>query len=208
MIRDNELHKFSNFFQAEQYAVGVFVHTVRNYLGPKWQPLRISITSTPVQPENCAMAKCCGELETGAEHCVVTVPIDRLDEERKGLPNSIKTQGLPPSAIQPDSHHVLKQLLFSYLPDYPLTRKSVSQILMLHPKTLYRQLEKDGISYSAIRNEVILERAKAELASGELSIGEIARLLGYSHQSAFTRAFEKLVGMPPQDFRKSTRTAQ
>ena len=208
MIRDNELHKFSNFFQAEQYAVGVFVHTVRNYLGPKWQPLRISITSTPDQPENCAMAKCCGELETGAEQFVITVPIDRLDEERKGLPNSIKTQGLPPSEIQPGNHHALKQLLFSYLPDYPLTRKTVSEILMLHPKTLYRQLEKNGIRYSAIRNEVVLERAKAELASGELSIGEIARLLGYSHQSAFTRAFERLAGMPPQDFRESARTAQ
>ena len=83
MIRDNELHKFSNFFQAEQYAVGVFVHTVRNYLGPKWQPLRISITSTPDQPENCAMAKCCGELETDAEHCVVTVPIDWLECHHK-----------------------------------------------------------------------------------------------------------------------------
>ena len=154
------------------------------------------------------MAKCCGELETGAEQCVITVPIDQLDEERKGLPNSIKTQGLPPCTIQPDNHRALKQLLFSYLPDYPLTRKTVSYILMLHPKTLYRQLEWDGISYSAIRNEVILETAKAELATGELPIGEIAKLLGYSHQSAFARAFQKLVGLSPQDFRISAKTAQ
>lgn len=72
---------------------------------------------------------------------------------------------------------------------------------MLHPRTLCRQLAKDGITYTTIKDEVLMERAKAELVTGKFSMGEIAELLGYTHQSAFTRAFRKFVGQSLQSKR-------
>jgi AraC family transcriptional regulator len=47
-----------------------------------------------------------------------------------------------------------------------------------------------------------LERAKALLASGSLSLGEIAQRVGYSSQSHFSVAFHKALGVAPSLFRK------
>jgi AraC family transcriptional regulator len=47
-----------------------------------------------------------------------------------------------------------------------------------------------------------VERAKALLARGELSIKEIAASAGFADQSHLTRAFHRRVGTTPADFRK------
>ena len=106
-----------------------------------------------------------------------------------------------PEAI-PD---ILTQMLKHYVLDYPLTLTAISDILEVQPRTLNRRLEPYGMSFRDIRNKVLVLRAKIEIEKGELSMGDISKLLGYSNQSAYSRAFSALVGISPTEFRERTR---
>jgi len=49
--------------------------------------------------------------------------------------------------------------------------------------------------------EVKLEQARQLLLSGQMNIGEVSELSGYSHQAHFTKAFKKKFGVPPRAYR-------
>ena len=45
-----------------------------------------------------------------------------------------------------------------------------------------------------------IERGKAMLVRGEVSVCDIAAMLGFCDQSHFTRTFRRLIGMSPRDY--------
>ena len=196
--------KSSAYFQVEQYALGTLLHTVRSYLGDSWRPRRIAIVNSPRRPGRLAIAKSCDALITTAERAAIEVPLSALDEKPVKLPNSIN-QPMPPAKPFPEGlPDILTQMLTNYVLDYPLTLTAVSDILEIQPRTLNRRLEVYGMSFRDIRNRVLVVRAKMEIEKGELSMGEISKLLGYCNQSAYSRAFSALVGISPTEFRERT----
>lgn len=52
-------------------------------------------------------------------------------------------------------------------------------------------------------NLVRCEKARALLAEGKLSVGEVGAACGFSNRSYFSRIFERFVGMLPATYRKS-----
>jgi AraC-like DNA-binding protein len=50
--------------------------------------------------------------------------------------------------------------------------------------------------------------AKQRLATSRLSIQEISAELGFAHSSGFHRAFKRLTGMTPVEFRRRVRTEE
>jgi AraC family transcriptional regulator len=50
-----------------------------------------------------------------------------------------------------------------------------------------------------------LENAKAMLATGKLSLGEIAHRSCFTSQAAFTRAFSRATGITPGEYRRLLR---
>ncbi|MBK7974535.1 MAG: AraC family transcriptional regulator ligand-binding domain-containing protein [Deltaproteobacteria bacterium] len=74
--------------------------------------------------------------------------------------------------------------------------------LALGERTLRRRLESEGTSVRALVDEVRREMASAHVASGRLSLDEIALLLGFSEAAAFRRAFRRWTGQSPSQFRR------
>jgi AraC family transcriptional regulator len=58
-----------------------------------------------------------------------------------------------------------------------------------------------GVSPSRYVNRMRLERAMAEIAAGKLSLAEIAFKAGFSSQASFTRAFYRVTGLTPGEYR-------
>jgi AraC family transcriptional regulator len=48
-----------------------------------------------------------------------------------------------------------------------------------------------------------LEKAMADIAAGKLSLAEIAFKAGFSSQASFTRAFYRVTGLTPGEYRTS-----
>jgi AraC family transcriptional regulator len=58
-----------------------------------------------------------------------------------------------------------------------------------------------GVSPSRYVSRLRLERAMADIAAGNLSLAEIAFKAGFSSQASFTRAFYRVTGLTPGEYR-------
>jgi AraC-like DNA-binding protein len=73
--------------------------------------------------------------------------------------------------------------------------------LGMTPRTLQRRLQLEGLRFEDLGQEVRANLAQAYLDDRELSISEVAYLIGFSESSAFSRAFRRWTGRSPQEFR-------
>lgn len=92
--------------------------------------------------------------------------------------------------------HVLQQLT-SGLP----SASELASALGLSQRSLQRKLHELGLSYQQLLDETRHELARRYLDDPGKSVTEITFLLGFSEQSAFTRAFRRWSGMAPTSYR-------
>ena len=88
----------------------------------------------------------------------------------------------------------------STLPLGGLTADTVATQFRVSERTLRRRLREEATSYQEVLNEVRIELARHYLTKEKRDIVEIALILGFSDQSAFTKAFRRWVGQTPADF--------
>ncbi|WP_052000217.1 AraC-like transcriptional regulator QhpR [Caenispirillum salinarum] len=82
---------------------------------------------------------------------------------------------------------------------------AVAGALGMSRRTLRRRLEEEGITFQRLVDECRHSSAVAWLTRTDLSLSEIALRLGYSDQTAFSRAFTRWAGASPRAVRKSAR---
>ena len=70
-------------------------------------------------------------------------------------------------------------------------------------RTLHRRLGEEGASYRRILDEVRVDRAKRELRGSQISIKQLAFELGYSGSNNFIRAFRRMTGQTPTQYRQA-----
>ncbi|WP_020406075.1 AraC family transcriptional regulator [Hahella ganghwensis] len=96
----------------------------------------------------------------------------------------------------------IKQILYMSCPDVP-TLPELSDRLHVSASTLHRKLSESGCRYKELVAEVKQELAIQHLEAGELTIDEIAHVLGFSDASNFRRAFVGWIGQTPSQYRES-----
>ncbi len=87
--------------------------------------------------------------------------------------------------------------------DTPTLAKAASN-LFVTPRTLQRHLADEGLRFQPLLDETRLRLAEQYLNEGHLQLTDIAELLGYSDQSALTRAFKRWTGNTPKAIRKNS----
>jgi AraC family transcriptional regulator len=84
-----------------------------------------------------------------------------------------------------------------------LTLAQLSRCAGRHPVQVCRQFHRRfNCTISEYVRRLRIARAQSLLASSELGLAEIALSCGFSDQSHFTKAFRRLTGMPPRQYRK------
>ncbi|MXW47645.1 MAG: helix-turn-helix transcriptional regulator [Gammaproteobacteria bacterium] len=83
---------------------------------------------------------------------------------------------------------------------YP-SLESIAESLYMSTSAIQRNLAWEGLSYTELVEEVRKSLAEMYFKQRNLSLSEIAYLLGYSELSAFSRAFRRWTGLSPRDFR-------
>lgn len=73
----------------------------------------------------------------------------------------------------------------------------VSTHLSIGERTLRRKLDKKGLTYQSLIDDIRKEIAISLVREGKLSLMEISLLLGFSEQSSFHRAFKRWTGKTP-----------
>ena len=77
----------------------------------------------------------------------------------------------------------------------------VCEKLAMTPQTLRRRLKDENTSYQEIKDTIRKDASIYYLSKPELTIDEIALLMGFSEASSFHRAFKKWTGKTPSAYR-------
>lgn len=97
----------------------------------------------------------------------------------------------------------LHQAIDQGLPD---GRVRLSEVAPKSARSLQRQLAEAGLSYQQVLDACRERRARQLLTDPRLNLSDIAFLLGYAEQSAFTRAFRRWTGQSPGRWRRQAPT--
>lgn len=95
----------------------------------------------------------------------------------------------------------VRRVLVRELPAGSLSLDSVAKHLGQSPRTLQRRLAEEDTRWAELVDETRLQLARHHLSNGAVSLGEVAFLLGYRSQAAFTRAFKRWTGTTPAEAR-------
>ena len=80
--------------------------------------------------------------------------------------------------------------------------EQVAQELRLSPRVFYRRLAEQGLHFRDLREAALHQLAEQHLRDRRLPLAKVGLLLGYSEQSAFSRAFKRQSGLSPLQWRK------
>jgi AraC-like DNA-binding protein len=117
--------------------------------------------------------------------------------------------GLPSLALIPWPSPISLKLRVAQLITKTISRHGqapalgeVASLLGRSYSTLRRQLQQEGTSFQAIKDEWRLQRA-TELLRSEKPLADIASILGFESNSVFSRAFKSWTGIAPSIFRNT-----
>ena len=195
--------------QDAEFSLSIFTVLIRSCLGADWRPSSLSFEHGPsrsIQGWNERLDTPCS-FEAGinalafpaaclarpmpapdpAAWCRQTGSLGRALADRNG---SRRTTERVASAV------------FSALGRKAVDLGDIARELGLSRRTLHRRLEAEGTRYSDILNDCRLRLAQQRLSRSEAPLGQIAMDLGYSDQTAFTRAFRQHCGVTPGAYRR------
>lgn len=81
------------------------------------------------------------------------------------------------------------------------TEQQIAEQLDLSLRSLQRRLREERTTYQQLLDETRLELALQYINRTQLSVSQIAPLLGFSDSSNFNRAFKRWLGLPPSRYR-------
>jgi AraC-like DNA-binding protein len=81
----------------------------------------------------------------------------------------------------------------------------VSRALDISSRTLLRKLDEEGITFKDLLDDVRRRLALSYVDNRDIGLADVAFLLGFSHVSAFNRAFRRWTSQTPLEYRRSRR---
>ena len=126
----------------------------------------------------------------------------------KALAMAYLSEFCPAQAVElPDSDGVLFEAacrcIEACLGDPGLTVERIAGTLRCTRTRLYQVFADRGLSVAAHVRELRLSRSQKLLRDAALDIGDVAQFCGYGDLAAFSKAFKRMVGMTPSEWRKS-----
>lgn len=190
--------------------LAVLIELCRANYGAQLNPLAVAFTH--------AEPNCAGEyfshfrcpLEFGAEQNSLTLPMNAIDVPLPGnnpmlakFSDQVMTEYLA-HLDRAQFTEWVKALIIDQLPSGGGHRQKVADIMNLSPRTLQRRLKDEGANFTNLLDEVRRDLAGKYVRDDTLDLMEITFLLGFSEESAFSRAFKRWTGWSPSDYRENS----
>jgi AraC-like DNA-binding protein len=152
-------------------------------------------------------AECFGhEVKFGSTHCALVVPSDFLRQSLGGASNALHRLSLDylRLAFEGGGKTVgeqVEEILRRALSSTRGRREVVARLLRLHPRTLQRRLEAEGLSFSEIVDTVRRDQARHWLTESDVPLAHVADILGLADQAVLCRNCARWFGRPPSAIR-------
>lgn len=193
---------------SEWIQVIVLVDIVRKTAGSRWYPSEITFRSrfTPCQKAFELFSNT--RFLFGQNNTSITVPASLLCQPPLDSPSQQRPISLPTSISQRatesglDFPGSLKLALQAYLREKQLNVQAAAEIVGVSVRTLQRQLAQCGLSYSMLLDQARFEAAMDLLKDAGIRSLDVAYALGYEDPSHFSRAFRRIAGVSPREYRQ------
>ena len=188
----------------DHFTIVVLSSLIRMAAGPRWRPEKVRFQSAFTRAVD--KVPLVGDLESQFEQVASAVAfrtelLARPIGDQTKLANPINTS-LPGERPSRSLGETLRHVLLPRMTDrrFPSSAEA-AEILGVSRSTLSRTLSAEGSSYRKMIERVRFEVA-LELLKDSCSLKEIAHELGYSGANNFSRAFLRMSGFTPGEFRK------
>ena len=211
VIFDIQLSDNTNILSKRQSMdLGLAVcHRVMRYLGgDHYQVLKVTLPHSPIASLNVYKRFFQADVIADQQHAALYLHKKIFD----------KTLG--------NAHHGLREIVDSYLErnfrsqhgsisdrvrhairihlSSPKANKTdIAYMLAMHPRSLQRKLHEEGTSFELIKDQLRQQLLLQYLADSQASMSQIASVLGFSEQSALSRACKSWFGVTPRQLRKA-----
>ena len=199
--------------QANDLAVGVLYKMCRAIMPSGWRPHCVCFSYERPGPADRGVYDRLFDcpLAFGADFDGIVV--DRPDLEREN-PRSdpalaSHARQLVAAMIDPGARTVVEEVEQSIRLLMPLGRANIGEVshaLGTNVRTLQRQLERDGATFSEILDLIREQQVGNHFANRRLSLTDVAHLLGYSTLSSFSAWYRSRFDETPSVGRKKART--
>jgi AraC-like DNA-binding protein len=199
-------------YHQSEFLVTTIVRACREATGRRLQPTRVRFAHHRRGDYSELNAFMGLDAEFGAEHDEVAFAATMKDVRLVGadphLSDLLISYCEEALALQRNTSGAVRlsveNAMVPLLPHGKARLGEVASKLGMSEGTLARRLAAEGVSFNVVLEKMRFELAKHYIEDPDLSVSEIAWLLGYQEVSAFTHAFKRWSGKTPRGARAET----
>lgn len=194
---------------ADEVAIAALVTFVKRQLAEAGHPLQVGFAHGYAHGSRALEDFFQCPVDLNAPYVYVRFPLTLLTQPLRHADPALRAlldrqaqallQALPESD---EFHRKIQHTLLKHLPDGQISLERLAKDLHQSPRTLQRRLAARGLTWQQLLDRTRRELAQQYLQDPALSLSEIAMLLGYSEQSAFSRAYRRWTQNAPRSMRK------
>jgi AraC-like DNA-binding protein len=195
--------------QTAEFAVASWVRAGRMITGMEWAPLEVHFAHQASSNPQDHVRFFRSPVRFGMPgtrlllaRSLLDAPCVRADDTLMAVLERYAHDRLDAGAAADDIVDRVRSTLADELKGGEPTAAALAARLKMSPRTLSRHLAAAGTSFHDLLEGLRRELALRHLAGDQLSIAEIAFLLGFADLKAFHRAFKRWTGEKPAEFRK------
>jgi len=189
--------------------IAIFVNFLRSVLGRSWSPVEIRFQhGKPEGGPKYEMVFGC-PIQFGRRINAVGIsprdlsaPMPKRDANMYKLLKGVIDHLAAQRKMQADFGFIVKQHILMLMGSETVTSRQVAQSMRLSEEQFVKLVRSKKLGFHDLVKETRFELAKHYLDQSDISLTEISLLLGYSELSAFSRAFRRLSGETPQQYRQ------
>ena len=216
IYRTNDGGEIPNLHDNE-WTLGYFVKLIRRGTSADWSPTRTTFplpAPEDLAPEDWEELNQFFGTNIHFDHAIGSIdfPVDVLNYSiNKADPDLLRVllrhADRLLAEIQDDETLAgkVKLLIHENLGSDKSEQALIARSLHVSVSTLKRRLKQEGCTYSRLRDDVVRQVSQKALSESQAPISEIAFRVGFSDLSAFDRAFARITGMSPREYRARAR---
>ena len=183
-------------------------HRVLCYLsGEQYQPLKVALPHSPIASLNVYKRFFHTEVVADQQHAalfihkdMLNITIDSIDHGLREIVDSYLEQSF--RSHRGSFSDRVRHAIRIHLSGPKANKTDIANMLAMHPRSLQRKLDEEGTSFEKIRDKLRQQLLLQYLADSKASMSQIASVLGFSEQSALSRACKNWFGVTPRQLKR------
>jgi AraC-like DNA-binding protein len=206
IIGNSPLDGHPNACLAQWMNIQLVIAIIQSIAGKAWLPAEITFVSSLAVPEVAQEAFRTTRILTGQQSTSVLVQAEIFARSCYDMTTSETVQSGETFDIDAMDvwtfSRTLRSLIKPYLGDEGFDLGATAELAGMSARSLQRRLKHCGTSYGELVQETRFHIARSMLLDTSAMVRDVAMLSGYENPQHFSRAFRRMTGMSPSEYRK------